>query len=161
MDGKTRKVLNMYQTLHPRPNIDRPYLPHSEGGQGLLSLEEYVNVEKRSLGRYLKMNEDEWLRSAWEEVLIKEDENKKVDREKTLKSRMEEWQSKLMHGQFLRQTKDLDSNDTRQWLQRGELQKETEEMIMAAHDQALRTRCIQRAIDGTNISPKRRKCNQK
>ena len=32
---------------------------------------------------------------------------------------------------------------------------------MAAQDQALRTRCIQRAIDGTNISPKCRKCNQK
>ena len=32
---------------------------------------------------------------------------------------------------------------------------------MAAQDQALRTRYIQRAIDGTNISPKCRKCNQK
>ena len=66
-----------------------------------------------------------------------------------------------MHGQFLRQTKDLSSNDTWQWLQRGELKKETEGMIMAAQDQALRTRHIQRAIDGTNISPKCRKCNQK
>ena len=66
-----------------------------------------------------------------------------------------------MHGHFLRQTKDLSSNDTQQWLQRGELKKETEGMIMAAQDQALRTRYIQRAIDGTNISPKCRKCNQK
>ena len=32
---------------------------------------------------------------------------------------------------------------------------------MAAQDLALRTRYIQRAIDGTNISPKCRKCNQK
>ena len=32
---------------------------------------------------------------------------------------------------------------------------------MAAQDQALRTRYIQRAIDGTNISPKCRKCKQK
>ena len=32
---------------------------------------------------------------------------------------------------------------------------------MAAQDQALRTRYIQRAIDGTNISPKCRKCSQK
>ena len=34
-------------------------------------------------------------------------------------------------------------------------------MILAAQDQALRTRYIQRASDGTNISPKCRKCNQK
>ena len=161
MDRKTRKVLNMYQALHPRSNVDRLYLPCSEGGKGLLSLEECVNAEKRSLGQYLKMNEDEWLRSAWEEGLIKEDEDPQVYRERTSKSRMEDWQNKPMHGQFLRQTKDLSSNDTWQWLQRGELKKETEGMIMAAQDQALRTRCIQRAIDGTNIYPKCRKCNQK
>ena len=83
--------------------------------------------------------------------MIKKDEDPKVYWEKTSKSQMEEWQSKLMHGQFLRQTKDLSSNDTWQWLQRGELQKETKRLIMAAQDQALRTRYIQRAIDGTNI----------
>ena len=64
IDRKTRKVLNMYQALHPRSNVDRLYLPCSEGGKGLLSLEECVNAEKRSQGQYLKMNEDEWLRST-------------------------------------------------------------------------------------------------
>ena len=56
MDRKTRKVLHMYQALHPRSNVDRLYLPHSAGGKGLLILEECVNTEKRSLGQYLKMN---------------------------------------------------------------------------------------------------------
>ena len=56
MDRKTRKVLNMYQVLHPRSNVNRFYLPRSEGGKGLLSLEECVNAEKRSLEQYLKMN---------------------------------------------------------------------------------------------------------
>ena len=79
----------MYQALHPRSNVDRLYLPRSEGGKGLLSLEECVNAEKRSLEHYLKMNEDEWLRSAWEEGLIKEDEDPQVYRERTSKSWME------------------------------------------------------------------------
>ena len=73
----------MYQALHPRSNVDRLYLPCSEGGKGLLSLKECVNAEKRSLGQYLKKNEDAWLRSALEEGLIKEDEDPKVYREKT------------------------------------------------------------------------------
>ena len=30
MDKKTRKVLNMYQALHPRSNVDRLYLPRSK-----------------------------------------------------------------------------------------------------------------------------------
>ena len=161
MHRKTRKVLNMYQALHPRSNVGRLYLPHSKGGKGLLSLKECVNAENRSLGQYLKMNEDEWLRSAWEEGLIKEDEDPQVYRERTSKSRLDEWQNKPMYGQFLRQTKDMSSNDAWQWLQRGKLKKETERMIMAAQDQALRTRCIQRAIDGCSISPKCRKNNQK
>ena len=142
MDRKTRKVLNMYQTLRPRSNVDRLYLPRSKGGKGLLSLGECVNAEKKSLGQYLKMNEDEWLISAWEEGLIKEDECSHIYREGTSKSGMEDWQNKPMHDQFLRQTKDLSSNDTWQWLQRGELTKETEGMIMPAQDQALRTRYI-------------------
>ena len=107
------------------------------------------------------MSKDEWLWGALEEGLIKEDEDPKVYRKKTFKSRTEEWQSNPMHGQFLRQTKDLSSSDTWQWLQRGELKKETEGMMMAAQDQALGTRYIQRAIYGTSISPKCRKCNQK
>ena len=88
------------------------------------------------------MNEDELLRSAWEEGLIKEEEDPQVYRERTSKSQMEDWQNKPMHDQFLRQTKDLSSNDTWQWLQREGLRKETEGMIMAAQDQTLRTRYI-------------------
>ena len=58
MDRKTTKVLNIYQALHPRSNVDRLYLPRSDGWKGLLSLEECVSAEKRYLGQYLKMNED-------------------------------------------------------------------------------------------------------
>ena len=65
-----------------------------------------------------------------------------------------------MHGQFLRQTNDLSSNDTWQRIQRGKLKKETKGMIVVAQDQALITRYIQKAIDGTNTSPKCRKCSQ-
>ena len=107
------------------------------------------------------MNKDEWLGSAWKEGLIKEDEDPQVYKERTSKSWMDKCQNKPMHGKFLRQTKDLSSNGTWQWLQGGELKKETEGMIMAAQDQALRTRYIERALDGTNISPKCRKCNHK
>ena len=102
----------MYKALHPKSNVDRLYLPYSEGGK------ECVNAEKRSLGQYLKMNKDECLGSAWEEGLIKEDEDSKVYKERTTKSKMEEWQSKPMHGHFLRQTNDLSRDDTWQWLQR-------------------------------------------
>ena len=102
MDRKTRKVLNMFQALHSRYNVDIIYLPRNERGKDLLSLEECINAEKKSLGQYLKTNENEWLRSAWEEGLIKKDGDQEVYMVKTSKFRTEEWQSKPMHGQFLR-----------------------------------------------------------
>ena len=74
------------------------------------------------------MNENEWLRYVWKESLIKRDEDSQVYKERTSKSWMENWKNKPKHGQFLRKTKDLSSNDTWQWLQGGELKKETEGM---------------------------------
>ena len=59
MDRKTRKLLNMYQALHPRSNVGKLYLQCGEGGKGLLSLEECFDAEKRSLGQQLKTNKDE------------------------------------------------------------------------------------------------------
>ena len=58
VDWKNSELRNMdmYQELHPISNVDRLYLPHSEEGEGLLSLEECVSAEKRSLGQYLKVN---------------------------------------------------------------------------------------------------------
>ena len=161
LDRKTRKALTMYKALHPRASTNRLYAPRKEGGKGLLSIEDCVNIENRALGQYLKKSEDEWLRSAWDENLIKVDEDPEKYKDRMKTSRNQEWHTKPMHGQFIRQTKELASSESWTWLQRGELKKETEGMIMAAQDQALRTRYIQRAIDKQNISAKCRKCNDK
>ena len=68
--------------------------------------------------------------------------------------RKQEWESKPMQGQYLRQTQEIAQDGSWQWITRGELKKETEGMLMAAQDQALRTRYIQNRIDGqTSISP--------
>ena len=98
MDRKTRKIMTIYQALHPRANVDRLYLPRKEGGKGLLSAEECVNIESRALGQYLKMNQDEWLVSAWDEKLIKDDEDPETYKERTARCRREEWHRKSMHG---------------------------------------------------------------
>ena len=94
-------------------------------------------------------------------MVVKEDEDPEVYKNQANLKRKERWINKPMHGQLARQTAELSTQESWQWLQRGELKKETEGMIMAAEEQALRTRYIQRAIDGVNISPKCRKCNVK
>ena len=48
-DRKTRKLMTMHGMLHPWSNVSRLYLPKSEGGIGLLSVSDSVNIERRSL----------------------------------------------------------------------------------------------------------------
>ena len=112
------------------------------------SVEDCINTERRTLGQYLKHNQDEWLTTAWKEKVIAIDEDPERYRERVANQRKEEWESKQMQGQYLRQTKEISQDGSWQWLKRGELKKETEGMLMAAQDQALRTRYIQNRIDG-------------
>ena len=57
-----------------------------------------------------------------------------------------------MHSVFLHKT---DFRDTRswEWLRTGDLRKATEGTIMAAQEQAIRTRMIRHTIDRENVSP--------
>ena len=49
---------------------------------------------------------------------------------------------------------------TWEWLKKGRLKKETEGMIIAAQDQALRTMSIKRIIDKQDVSAKCRMCGE-
>ena len=162
IDRKTRKLMTINKALHPRACVARLYITRSEGGRGMQSVEECVNIERRELGQYLKHSQEEWLTMAWNEKVISVDEEPEMYKERIENQRKEEWENKPMQGQYQRQTKEIAQDGSWQWLTRGELKKETEGMLMAAQDQALRTRYIQNRIDGqTSISPVCRKCEQK
>ena len=60
IDIKTRNLITMNRSLHPRGNVSRLYLARKEGGRGLTSCEECVSVEVQSLDKYLSESE-EWI----------------------------------------------------------------------------------------------------
>ena len=62
-----------------------------------------------------------------------------------------------LHGQFKGETEDL-SGVSWNWIRTGELKKETEGLIFAAQDQALRTNAIKAKIENQNVSSKCRMC---
>ena len=39
LDTKTRKLLTIFKMHHPKSDVDRLYLPRTEGGRGLIQLE--------------------------------------------------------------------------------------------------------------------------
>ena len=59
----------------------------------------------------------------------------------------EDWEEKVLHGQYLRKTKEVISDQSWAWLQNGDLKRERESLIVAA--QSIRTNLVKAKIDKT------------
>ena len=54
LDTKTRKFLTMYKMYHAKSDVDRLYLPRTEGGRGLVQLELSYKTTTIGLDKYLQ-----------------------------------------------------------------------------------------------------------
>ena len=161
MDRKTRKIFTMNRALHPRSDVDRLYLKRVEGGRGLQCLEEVVKLEELSLAFYLSKKEDKLLKEVVQEGLFQETEDPNERKRQNTAERKKRFEEKILHGQFERGIKEVkDQKGSWLCLNKGYLKKETEGLIVAAQDQALRTNWIRRNIDKENISAKCRLCGE-
>ena len=57
MDQRTRKLMTMHKTLHPRDDVDRLYVSRKEGGRGLASIEDSVDASIQQLEDYIEKHE--------------------------------------------------------------------------------------------------------
>ena len=60
---------------------------------------------------------------------------------------MQDWEKKVLYGQYLRQTKEVRTDQSWVWLQDGNLKSETESLIVAAQYQSIRTNLLKAKID--------------
>ena len=97
------------------------------------------------------------MKAAWERKNVDEIKTRKEYKERIKRKRIEDWSGKQLHGQFKRETEDL-SGVSWNWIRTGELKKETEGLIFAAQDQALRTNAVKARIENENVSSKCRMC---
>ena len=161
LDRQTRKLMTMHNALHPKSNVDRLYLPRKDGGRGLLGVEDTVNIAKVSLKRYVNNSTERLLSSL---RIIEDDEfiESEADVKKRKRTeRKENWKEKTLHGKFLRQTDAITGEDRWLWLKQGNLKGETESLILAAQEQAVRTNVIKAKIDNTQEQSKCRMCGEK
>ena len=63
------------------------------------------------------------------------------------KKRLEDWKEKVLHGQYLRQIKEVRSDQYWACLQNGDLKRETESLIVAAQNQSIKTNLVEAKID--------------
>ena len=88
----------------------------------------------------------------------------KIDRKKakTIETRKHIYEDKHLHSALIRESNECrDDKDSWLWLKRGYLKKETEGLILAAQDQAIRTRWIKKHIDKMDISVNCRMCGER
>ena len=160
MDRRTRKILAMNGCLHTRSNVARLYLPRKEGGRGLIGIEESVRKERKSLYGYLRESTEWMLQAALKEKVVVEEENLQDYERRIKEEKVKSWKEKALHGEFVQQTSDVAGEESWRWLRNGFLKKETEGLIPAAQEQALRTNSIKHSIDKTSQTPLCRLCGE-
>ena len=109
IDKKTRKLFAIYGTLHPKSDVDRLYIPRKEGGRGLISIEDCVELAIRGLEVYFHGSEQRLIQAATGDKIDGLEVTSVLKRLKKEK-RLEDWKEKVLHGQYLRQAEEVRSD---------------------------------------------------
>ena len=108
IDRKIRKLFAIYGALHPKSDVDRLYIPRQEGGRGLISIEDCNELAIRGLKVYVHGSEERLIQAARGDKIDGLEAAIVLKRSKKEK-RLEDWEDKVLHGQYLRQTKEVRS----------------------------------------------------
>ena len=138
LDRRTRKLLSMNGGFHSRDCVTRLYVPRKDGGRGLISVEDCVNQARISLE---KSSEEELLKTVRREG-VESQETVAGFKPRRRVENIQEWKEKPLYGQFERQGKNQRSEEMWIWLKEGKLKRETEALIVAAQDQAIRANYV-------------------
>ena len=95
MDQRTRRLMTMHKTLHPRDEVDILYVFRKEGGRGLASIEHSAEASIYQLEDYI------WKHDDWLIIAIRNDTDNTIDNGMTINSK-EKWEGKQLYGHFKR-----------------------------------------------------------
>ena len=107
IDRKTREMFTMYEALNPKSDVDRLYIPTKEGGRGLISIEDCVELAIRGLEVHVHGSEERLIQTARGDKIDASLEAASLLKRSKKEKRLEDWEKKVLHGQYLRQTKEV------------------------------------------------------
>ena len=118
-------------------------------------------METRSLYGYLVESHEWMLKAAWEEkVIVGTKESLEGYNKRLYESKVGDWKDKPLQGAFVTDIEEIAVEESCRWLRNGYLKKETEGMIGAPQEQALRTNSVKCFIYKTSDSPLCRLCGK-
>ena len=146
--------MTIHKALHPREDVYRLYVSRKEGRRGLALIEDSVDASIQWLEDYIRKHERRQI------TAIRNDTDKTIDDRMTT-TRKEKWEKKQLYGRFKRLINNISPQKTWTWLRKGNLTRETESLLIAARDNAIRTNHIKARIDKTQQNSKCRLCGDK
>ena len=153
MDQRTRKLMTIHKALHPRDDVDRLYVSKKQGRRGLASIEDPVDRSIQRLEDYIEKHERGLI------TTIRVDTDIAINERMT--TRKQKWEGKQLYGRFKCLINNISHQKTWTWLRKGNLKGETESLLRAAQDNAIRTNHIKARIDKTQQNSKCRLCGDR
>ena len=148
IDRKTRKLFTIYGGLHPKSDVDSLYILRKDGGRGLIAIEDCAELAASGLEVYVHGSEERLIQAAGGDM-VEGLEAATVLKKAKKEKRLQDWEEKALHGQYLSQTRIVRSELSWIWLQNGDLKEETESLTVSAQNQSIRTKLVKGKIHKT------------
>ena len=138
----------MHKALHPRDDVDRQYVSRKEEGRGIASIEDSVDASIQRLEDYIQKHDGGLI------TAIRNDNDNSMDHRMTITMK-QKWEEKQLNGRFKRLINNISHDKIWTWLRKEKFKRETESLLIAAQDNAVRINHIKARIDKT---PQNSKC---
>ena len=125
----------------------------------MIFIENCVELAIRGLDVYVHGSEERLIQAVRGDKIDGLEAASVLKRSKKEK-RLEDWEEKVLHGQYLRQTKEARSDQCWTWLQNGDLKRETGSLIGEAQNQSIKTNLVKARIDKSQGDPLSRVCRK-
>ena len=131
----------MHNAYHPKSNVDRIYLPRNDGGRGLLSVEYTINTTNLGLEEHVVRSDERILSAARNIDEVTETAQDFKKRKKN--ERQDSWKGERITLSVSEANRRGGRRRTLvRWLRGGNLKRETESLIIATQEQAIRKNLI-------------------
>ena len=151
---------------------------HMTDGMELLNHDKIKTLGENETYKYLGILEADTIKWKWKTrsiqrledyiekhergliTAIKNDTDNTID-ERMTTTRKQKWEGKQLYGRFKRLINNISHQKTWSWPRKGHLKRETESLLIAAQDNAIRSNHIKARIDKTQQNSKCRLCSDR
>ena len=157
---KFQRTINTHLTKHrkhhPKSAVQRLMLPRSEGGRGIIDIQNLHNQQITTLRKYFHNKADNsslhkyitQIDDHYTPLNLKNKNTQPNESTTNIQQKKNEWAQKALHGRHYADLNQgqIDKTASNSWLKRGELFPETEGFMIAIQDQVIATRNYRKHI---------------